>query len=137
RAPPARAAQARAAAGGHAGRASGRTADSATSAPSSISSAATGRADARSPGESRLGGRRPRIDPCDLRLRGMTGENGLDGIWDVQRTGGALPPMRGIVHKRIENGRGWTIAAGVRFPFVVVGLALRYPFGLVDELVPD
>lgn len=45
--------------------------------------------------------------------------------------------MRGLVRKRIENGRGWTIAAGVRFPFVVVGLALRYPFGLVDELVPD
>jgi hypothetical protein len=66
----------------------------------------------------------------------MTGENGLDGIWDVQRTGGALPPMRGIVHKEIANGRGSTIAAGARFPFVVVGLELRYPFGLVDELVP-
>jgi hypothetical protein len=45
--------------------------------------------------------------------------------------------MRGIVHKRIENGRGWTTAAGVRLPFVVEGRALRYPFGLVDELVPD
>lgn len=67
----------------------------------------------------------------------MTGENGLEGIWDVHRTGGALPPMRGIVHKRIGDGRGWTIAAGVPFPFVVAGLSLRYPFGLVDELVPD
>ena len=67
----------------------------------------------------------------------MTAETGLDGAWDVHRTGGALPPMRGIVRKRIENGRGWTIAAGVRFPFVVEGRALRYPFGLVDELVPD
>lgn len=66
-----------------------------------------------------------------------TSENELDGVWDVRRTGGALPPMRGIVHKRIENGRGSTAAAGVRFPFVVDGLALRYPFGLVDELVPD
>jgi hypothetical protein len=45
--------------------------------------------------------------------------------------------MRGIVRKRIENGRGWTIAAGVPFPFVVDGSSLRYPFGLVDELVPD
>ena len=68
----------------------------------------------------------------------MSGENGLDGIWDVRRTGGALPPMRGIVHKRIENGRGWTIALGVRLPFTVDGLTLRYPGGgLVDELVPD
>jgi hypothetical protein len=66
----------------------------------------------------------------------MTGETALDGVWDVRRTGGALPPMRGIVHKRIENGRGWTVAAGVRFPFAVDGLSLRYPFGLVDELVP-
>jgi hypothetical protein len=46
--------------------------------------------------------------------------------------------MRGIVRKRIENGRGWTIALGVRLPFVVEGLTLRYPGGgLVDELVPD
>jgi hypothetical protein len=68
----------------------------------------------------------------------MTGGNELDGLWDVHRTGGALPPMRGIVRKRIENGRGWTIALGVRLPFVVDGLALRYPGGgLVDELVPD
>jgi hypothetical protein len=67
----------------------------------------------------------------------MSRGNELDGVWDVHRTGGALPPLRGIVHKRIENGRGWTIAAGVRFPFVVDGLTLRYPFGLVDELVPN
>ena len=67
----------------------------------------------------------------------MTGENRLDGVWDVHRTGGALPPMRGLVRKRIENGRGWTIALGVRLPFVVDGLSLRYPLALVDELVPD
>ena len=64
--------------------------------------------------------------------------SGLDGVWDVRRTGGALPPMRGIVRKRIENGRGWTIAAGVRIPFEVDGPSLRYPLGrLVDELAPD
>jgi len=45
--------------------------------------------------------------------------------------------MRGIVRKRIENGRGFTAVGGVRLPFVVEGLCLRYPFGLVDELVPD
>jgi hypothetical protein len=45
--------------------------------------------------------------------------------------------MRGIVHKRIEDGRGWTIAFGVRLPFAVDGLSLRYPGGLVDELVPN
>jgi hypothetical protein len=68
----------------------------------------------------------------------MTRENELDGVWDVHRTGGALPPMRGLVRKRIEHGRGWTIALGVRIPFVVDGLSLRYPGGgLVDELVPD
>ena len=45
--------------------------------------------------------------------------------------------MLGIVRKRIENGRGWTIALGVRLPFTVDGLKLRYPGGgLVDELVP-
>ena len=67
----------------------------------------------------------------------MSGENGLEGVWDVHRTGGALPPMRGLVRKRIESGRGWTIALGVRLPFDVDGLSLRYPLGLVDELVPD
>lgn len=66
----------------------------------------------------------------------MTQGNELDGVWDVRRTGGALPPMRGLVRKRIEHGRGWTIALGVRLPFVVEGLTLRYPLGLVDELVP-
>ena len=68
----------------------------------------------------------------------MKGENELDGVWDVHRTGGALPPMRGIVRKRIENDRGWTTALGIRVPFAVDGLSLRYPGGgLVDELVPD
>ena len=63
--------------------------------------------------------------------------NELDGVWNIRRTGGALPPLRGFVRKQIVDGRGSTVAAGVRFPFVVEGLSLRYPFGLVDELVPD
>ena len=67
----------------------------------------------------------------------MSAGNELDGVWHVHRTGGALPPMRGVVRKRIENGRGSTIALGVRLPFVVEGLTLRYPVGLVDELVPN
>ena len=67
----------------------------------------------------------------------MTAGNELEGLWDVHRTGGALPPMRGIVRKRIEDGRGWTTALGVRLPFVVDGLSLRYPVGLVDELAPN
>ncbi len=67
----------------------------------------------------------------------MRDQNELDGVWDVQRTSGALPPMRGIVRKRIGNGRGRTIAFGVSLPFGVEGLTLRYPLGLVDELVPD
>jgi hypothetical protein len=45
--------------------------------------------------------------------------------------------MHRIVHKRVEGDRGWTIALGVRLPFVVEGLSLRYPAGLVDDLVPD
>jgi hypothetical protein len=67
----------------------------------------------------------------------MTGENELDGVWEVRRTGGLLPPMRGIVRKRIEGARGWTIALGARLPFQVEGLTLRYPLAVVDELVPD
>ena len=67
----------------------------------------------------------------------MTAGNELEGLWDVHRTGGALPPMRGIVRKRIEDGRGWTTALGVRLPFVVDGLSRRYPVGLVDELAPN
>ena len=67
----------------------------------------------------------------------MRNRNELDGVWEVQRTGGALPPMRGIVRKRIGNGRGRTIAFGVSLPFTVEGLTLRYRLGLVDELVPD
>jgi hypothetical protein len=65
---------------------------------------------------------------------------GLDGDWQVLRTGGMLPPLVGV-RKRIEGSRGWTAVGplpGARFD--VVGLELRYkpPFrGLVDVLEPE
>lgn len=64
----------------------------------------------------------------------------LDGEWEVQRTGGLLPPMRGLVRKQIDGARGRTVAAGIPMPFDVVGPQLRYRaplVGLVDELVHD
>jgi ferritin-like metal-binding protein YciE len=62
----------------------------------------------------------------------------LDGTWNVERTGGALPPMLGV-RKRIDGSRGVTTAGPVRAAFDVVGRELRYraPFkGFVDELAP-
>ena len=62
----------------------------------------------------------------------------LDGIWSVERTGGALPPMPGV-RKRIKGSSGVTTAGPARAPFDVVGRELRYraPFkGFVDVLVP-
>ena len=63
----------------------------------------------------------------------------LDGVWTVERTGGALPPMAGV-RKRIDGARGVTLAGPVSMPFDVRGLELRYrpPFvGLVDLLEPE
>jgi ferritin-like metal-binding protein YciE len=63
----------------------------------------------------------------------------LDGVWTVERTGGALPPMVGV-RKRIDGTRGTTLAGRVAMPFDVRGLELRYrrPFvGLVDVLEPE
>ncbi|MGH3001253.1 MAG: ferritin-like domain-containing protein [Gaiellaceae bacterium] len=64
----------------------------------------------------------------------------LDGIWDLRRTGGLLPPLKGV-HKRISGTRGTTRVGGAAgMPFDVVGLELHYraPFaGFVDVLVPD
>ena len=64
----------------------------------------------------------------------------LDGVWDVERTGGALPPLLGVM-KEIRGGRGWTkVASLVRLPFDVRGRELHYRgvlAGLVDELEPD
>jgi ferritin-like metal-binding protein YciE len=62
----------------------------------------------------------------------------LDGTWNVERTGGALPPMLGV-RKRIDGSSGVTTAGPVRVAFDVVGRELRYrtPFkGFVDELAP-
>jgi ferritin-like metal-binding protein YciE len=63
----------------------------------------------------------------------------LDGVWDVKRTGGLLPPLYGV-RKRIHGTRGSTLVGNgaVGVPFDVIGLALHYraPFsGFVDELV--
>jgi hypothetical protein len=64
----------------------------------------------------------------------------LDGIWNVERRGGLLPPLVGV-EKLIEGARGQTrVGRMFGVPFDVVGLSLRYraPFkGFVDELVPD
>jgi ferritin-like metal-binding protein YciE len=65
---------------------------------------------------------------------------GLDGLWDVRRTGGALPPLLGV-RKRIRGARGATLVAGrVGVPFDVRGLELHYraPLaGVVDVLERD
>jgi hypothetical protein len=64
----------------------------------------------------------------------------LNGVWDVRRTGGLLPPLPGV-RKRIAGGRGETSIGGVRgVPFHVVGTELRYdrPFAwFVDVVEPD
>jgi hypothetical protein len=64
----------------------------------------------------------------------------LDGVWNVRRIGGLLPPMVGV-HKVIRGTTGETKLGPLPgAPFDVVGLSLRYraPFrGFVDELEPD
>jgi hypothetical protein len=69
--------------------------------------------------------------------------DGLDGRWDLRRTGGLLPPLR-LMHKRIDGEHGATHLIGpVRMPFDVRedegGAAeLVYPLGLLrDRVVPD
>ena len=63
----------------------------------------------------------------------------LDGLWDVRRVSGLLPPMIGV-RKRISGSKGETKVGplpGAQFD--VVGLSLRYraPFrGFADELEP-
>jgi hypothetical protein len=63
----------------------------------------------------------------------------LDGIWNVKRTGGALPPLVGVT-KIIDGTRGHTrVGPLIGVPFTVDGLALRYrpPFSaFVDLLEP-
>jgi hypothetical protein len=64
----------------------------------------------------------------------------LDGIWRVERVGGALPPLYGC-RKRIEGDRGTTEFGRLPgLPFEVRGLDLHYrgPFApFVDKLEPD
>jgi ferritin-like metal-binding protein YciE len=61
----------------------------------------------------------------------------LDGVWRVERVGGALPPLHGCV-KRIDGGHGTTeFRRAPGMPFEVRGLELHYrgPFApLVDKL---
>jgi hypothetical protein len=63
----------------------------------------------------------------------------LDGVWWVERLGGALPPLHGCV-KRIDGERGTTEFGRMPgMPFEVRGLELHYrgPFApLVDRLEP-
>jgi len=64
----------------------------------------------------------------------------LDGVWDVRRTSGALPPLTGV-RKRIHGAHGETVVlGGPGIPFDVRGHELRYraPFAfLVDVLEPS
>lgn len=63
----------------------------------------------------------------------------LEGVWDVERTGGLLPPLIGV-RKRIRGGRGVTTAGPLRAGFRVTGRELRYGGlleGFVDVLEPD
>jgi ferritin-like metal-binding protein YciE len=63
----------------------------------------------------------------------------LDGVWDVRRRSGVLPPLAGV-RKRIRGASGETILVrGPGIPFDVRGRELRYraPFAfLVDVLEP-
>jgi hypothetical protein len=67
-------------------------------------------------------------------------QSGLNGFWQVERTGGLLPPLYGV-RKRISGERGWTQLGPIpMLPFDVVGLELRYrpPLdSLIDVLRPD
>jgi hypothetical protein len=63
----------------------------------------------------------------------------LDGLWNVRRIGGFLPPLI-AVRKTIRGSTGETKVGPLPgAPFDVVGLSLHYraPFrGFVDELEP-
>jgi ferritin-like metal-binding protein YciE len=63
----------------------------------------------------------------------------LEGVWEVRRVSGALPPLVGV-RKRIRGGTGETVVfRGPGIPFDVDGTTLRYraPFAfLVDVLEP-
>ncbi len=62
----------------------------------------------------------------------------FDGVWQVRRVGGLLPPLWGV-RKRIDGARGETRLGPLRMSFDVRGDELHYhsPFkGLVDVLTP-
>ena len=63
----------------------------------------------------------------------------LDGVWEVRRIGGLLPPLYGV-RKRIDGAAGVTLLGIVGAPFDVVGRELRYrgrlSRGLVDTVEP-
>jgi hypothetical protein len=61
----------------------------------------------------------------------------LDGLWELERTGGALPPLLGV-RKRIHGSRGETRLGGLPgVPFAVCGRALRYarPLSLFVDVI--
>jgi len=64
----------------------------------------------------------------------------LDGVWEVARTGGALPPLVGV-RKEISGAAGTTKVGPLPgAPFDVVGLSLRYQAplaGFIDVLEHD
>jgi hypothetical protein len=62
----------------------------------------------------------------------------LDGVWNVERAGGLLPPLMGM-RKSIHGQRGETRVGPVRVPFDVIGTELHYRGlfrGFVDRLLP-
>jgi hypothetical protein len=63
----------------------------------------------------------------------------LDGVWNVKRLSGLLPPMAGV-HKRISGASGETRIGplfGISFDVVGRDLHYRAPFqSFVDELEP-
>jgi ferritin-like metal-binding protein YciE len=62
----------------------------------------------------------------------------LNGVWNVERTGGVLPPLVGV-RKTIDGVTGRTTLGPIRAEFDVVGHQLRYrpPLsGFVDVLQP-
>ena len=61
----------------------------------------------------------------------------LTGRWNVERTGGVLPPLVGVA-KEIDGARGWTKVGPVpAAPFDVDGLVLRYraPFAAFADVL--
>ncbi|HWH04885.1 MAG TPA: DUF892 family protein [Gaiellaceae bacterium] len=70
----------------------------------------------------------------------VTEERELDGLWEVERVSGLLPPLLGV-RKRIAGARGETAVGPLPgVPFDVSGRELRYrgPLaGFVDVLEPD